>query len=199
MNKENLNLVEAVTIDKNKLLTTYRTANDEQKEILKQLYGEQLFIDWRDITSYEKACEVLGIQPREFKEVGDRPQYMRMTNALQKLLVICEAINGDDGWYDKNGWGYFPVFMLYNKQEMDELGEAKCKHKGIHQILAVYNVNYIEGAGVCYTNTSFRSKFTTTYHGFPLCLNSEDKAKFVGKQFFELCCIYYGITLKMND
>lgn len=73
MNKENLNLVEVVTIDKNKLLTTYRTANNEQKEILKQLYGEQMFIDWRDITSYEKACEVLGIQPREFKEVGDRP------------------------------------------------------------------------------------------------------------------------------
>ena len=45
MNKENLNLVEAVTIDKNKLLTTYRTANNEQKEILKQLYGEQMFID----------------------------------------------------------------------------------------------------------------------------------------------------------
>ena len=58
MNKEK----EVIAIDKNKLLTTYRTANYEQKDILKQLYGEQMFpIDWRDITSYEKACEVLGI------------------------------------------------------------------------------------------------------------------------------------------
>ena len=59
-----------VVIDKNKLLTTYRTANDEQKEILKSLYGKNMFLsDWREITSYEKACDVLGIQPIEFKEV----------------------------------------------------------------------------------------------------------------------------------
>ena len=192
MNKENLNLVEVVTIDKNKLLTTYRTANDEQKEILKQLYGEQMFIDWRDITSYEKACEVLGIQPREFKEVGDRPQYMRMTNALQKLLVICEAINGDDGWYDKNGCGYFPVFVLYSKQEMDNMGEVERVSKGIQTCYT----NDTEIVGVQCTFTNYRITYKTAYYGFPLCLNSKEKAKFVGEQFFKLCCTCYGLTPK---
>ena len=188
MNKEK----EVVTIDKNKLLTTYRTANNEQKEILKQLYGEQLFIDWRDITSYEKACEVLGIQPREFKEVGDRPQYMRMTNAMQKLLVICEAINGDDGWYDKNGWGYFPVFLLYSKQEMDNMGEVERVSKGIQTCYT----NDTEIVGVQYKFPNYRSAYTNTYYGFPLCLNSKEKAKFVGEQFFKLCCTCYGLTPK---
>lgn len=34
--------MDIVVIDKDKLLTTYRTANDEQKEILKQMYGTTL-------------------------------------------------------------------------------------------------------------------------------------------------------------
>ena len=108
-----------------------------------------------------------------------------MTNALQKLLVICEAINGDDGWYDKNGCGYFPVFVLYSKQEMDNMGEVERVSKGIQ---------------TCYTNDAeivgVQFTYKTAYYGFPLCLNSKEKAKFVGEQFFKLCCTCYGLTPK---
>ena len=154
--------------------------------------------NWCEITSYEKACEVLGIEPREFKEIGDRPQYMRMANTMQQLLVICEAINAGGGWYDKDGWGYYPVFVLYSKHEMDELGEAECKRKGIRQLLAVCYANNAEYAGVRCAYTSYRGAFTDVPYGFPLCLNSEKKAEFVGNQFFELCCQCYGITPKMD-
>ena len=192
--------MENITINKEKLLEAYRSANATQKEILKQLYGKDIFpVDWREITSYEKACEVLGIEPIEFKEVGDRPQYMRMANAMQQLLVICEAINGGGGWYDENGWGYYPVFKLYSKHEMDELGETECKRKGIHQLLAVYNTYYAEFAGVSCVNTSTRGAHVSANFGFPLCLNSEKKAEFVGEQFFELCCACYGITPKIDN
>ena len=192
--------MDIVAIDKDKLLTTYRTANDEQKEILKQLCGKNIFpSDWRDITSYEKACDVLGIQPTEFKEVGDRQQYMRMANAMQQLLVICEAINGDDGWYDKNGWGYYPVFEMYDKQEMDELGEDECKCKGIHRLIATCYESIGQPAGVRWTYTNARVETTHAYFGFPLCLNSNETAEFVGEQFFELCCTCYGMTIKMDD
>lgn len=191
--------MENITINKDKLLTTYRTANDEQKEILKQLYGKNIFpSDWREITSYEKACDVLGIQPIEFKEVGDRQQYMRMANVMQQLLVICEAINGDDGWYDKNGWGYFPVFVLYSQQEMDKMGEVECVRKGIHKMLETCYTNDTEIVGVRCTFPNYRSAYTTVYYGFPLCLNSKEKAKFVGEKFFKLCCTCYGITPKID-
>lgn len=191
--------METITLDKDTLLCAYRAGNADQKEILEHLFGKNVFApNWREITSYEKACEVLGIEPREFDEVGDRPQYMRMANAVQQLLVICEAINGGDGWYDKDGWSYYPVFVLYSKQEMDELGEAECKRKGIHQLLAACYANYAEGAGVRCARTDYRGAHTNADFGFPLCLNSEEKAEFVGKQFFELCCTCYGITLKMD-
>lgn len=191
--------MEPITLDKMALLAAYRGGNADQKEMLEQLFGKDMFTpNWREITSYEKACEVLGIEPIEFKEVGDRPQYMRMANAMQQLLVICEAINAGGGWYDKDGWGYYPVFVLYSKEEMHELSEAECKLKGIHQMLTSCITANAEYAGVRCTCTGTLGAYTFAYSGFPLCLNSEEKAEFVGKQFFELCCACYGITPKMD-
>lgn len=188
-----------LTVEKSSVLAAYKAGSAEQKEMLEHLFGKEPFaFDWREITSYEKACEALGIQACEFKEIGDRPQYMRMANAMQQLLVICEAINAGGGWYDKDGWGYYPVFVLYSKHEMDELGEAECKRKGIHQLLAACNAHSAEYAGVRCAYTCYRGADTNANYGFPLCLNSEEKAEFVGKQFFELCCMCYGITPKID-
>lgn len=188
-----------ITIEKSSLVAAYRAGNEEQKQMLEQLCGKEVFAtNWRDITSYEKACEVLGIQAREFKEIGDRPQYMRMANAMQQLLVICEAMNGNGGWYDSDGYGYFPVFVLYTKKEMQEYGEAECKRKGIHQLLAACHAYYAEYAGVRFAGTYSRGATTNAHYGFPLCLNSQEKAAFVGEQFFELCCACYGLTPKMD-
>ena len=191
--------MENITIQRSVLVATYKAGNKEQKQMLEQLCGKEVFAtNWRDITSYEKACEVLGIQAREFKEIGDRPQYMRMANAMQQLLVICEAINGNGGWYDSGGYGYFPVFVLYAKKEMQEYGEAECKRKGIHQLLAACHANLVESAGVRCASTLSRGATTHMHYGFPLCLNSQEKAEFVGEQFFELCCTCYGLTPKMD-
>lgn len=191
--------MENITLDKSTLICAYRAGNADQKEILEHLFGKDMFApNWREITSYEKACEVLGIEPGEFKEIGDRPQYMRMANAMQQLLVICEAINADGSWYNKNGWGYYPVFTLYSKQGMKELGEAERKSRGIHQLLAACSANATEGAGVRYEVADYRSAYTFAHCGFPLCLNSREKAEFVGKQFFELCCTCYGIIPEID-
>ena len=191
--------MENITIQKSSLVAAYRSGNEEQKQMLEQLYGKEVFAtNWRDITSYEKACEVLGIQKQEFKEIGDRPQYMRMANAMQQLLVICEAINGNGGWYDSNDYGYFPVFVLYTKKEMQEYGEAECKHRGIHQMLAACLARNAEYAGVSCANINHRGAYTHAAYSFPLCLNSQEKAAFVGEQFFELCCTCYGLTPKMD-
>ena len=192
--------MKTITLDKSELLAAYRAGNADQKEMLEHLFGKEPFaFDWREITSYEKACEALGIQAREFKEIGDRPQYMRMANAMQQLLVICEAINGGGGCYDKDGWGYYPVFVMYSKHEMGAIGEAGCKRQGIHQITAAPNPTYSECAGIRCTYTDNRGYVAHADCGFPICLNSEEKAEFVGKQFFELCCTCYGLTLQRSN
>lgn len=186
--------MENITLDKSALLAAYRAGNADQKVMLEHLFGKDMFNPtWREITSYEKACEVLGIEPREFKEIGDRPQYMRMANAIQQMLVICEAINAGGGWYNKDGWGYSLVFINYTKQEMNKLGEAECKRKGIHQLLAACYANDAESAGVRCAVSFTRCADTCASYGSPLCLNSKEKADFVVNQFFELCCACYGI------
>lgn len=191
-------IMNELKVNKNDLMAAYRAGNADQKAVLEKLHGKEVFnYDWHEITSYEKACEVLGIEARKFKEIGDRPQYMKMANAVQQLLVICEAINANGKWYDKDGFGYYPVFVLYSKEEMDVLGEAECKRKVIHHLLAAADAGNSERAGVSCTYTYYRGAVTHATYGFPLCLNSDEKAKFVGKQFFELCCQCYGLTPKM--
>lgn len=190
--------MEEIKINKNSLLEAYRAGNADQKEMLEHLYGKETFkYDWRKITSYEKACTVLGL-PIDFDKVGYRLQYVKMANAVLQLLVICEAINGNRKWYDNNGVGYYPILSLYKKSDIETLGEEELKRNGIHKVFtSVYSSN-VNVAGVRYFRTDCRSMSTAANFGFPICLNSEEKAEFVGKQFFELCCQCYGITPIMN-
>ena len=66
-----------------------------------------------------------------------------------------------------------------------------------NQLLAAANANNSDNSGVRCAITYYRGAHTRAYSGFPLCLNSEEKAEYVGKQFFELCCACYGVTPKM--
>lgn len=191
--------MEEITINKEDLLAAYRACNEDQKAVLEELYGKEIFeYDWRKITSYEKACEVLGIRQIRIGETGERPQYMRMANAMQQLLVICEAINGNGKWFEQGGLSYFPDISLYDKRDMEEFSEAEYKRRGIHKLLASVYSSIEKVSGVSSHNVSFRCPSTTANYGLPLCLNSKEKAEFVGKQFFELCCQCYGLTLKSD-
>ena len=54
--------MENITIQKSSLVAAYRSGNKEQRQMLEQLYGKEVFAtNWRDITSYEKA-EFVGNQ-----------------------------------------------------------------------------------------------------------------------------------------
>lgn len=188
-----------ITINEKELLAAYRAGNADQKAMLEELYGKELFeYNWREITSYEKACEVLGIRQIRIGEIGDRPQYVRMANAMQQLLVICEAINGNGKWFEQGGLSYFPDIYLYDKHDMDEFSESEYKQRGIHKLLASVYSSIEKVPGVSSHNVSFRCPSTTANYGLPLCLNSKEKAEFVGKQFFELCCQFYGLTLQSD-
>lgn len=190
--------MEEIKVNKTDLLVAYSSANQRQKEILEKLYWKELFaVDWREITSYEKACDVLGIQRIDFNGVSDRPQYMKMIDATHQLLVICEAINGNGKWYDEMGRGYYPVFSPLTKES--DMHDAELKNNCMHKLISG---DYSVGTGVVgitYVYTAWRRTDSDTFFGFPVCLNSKEKAEFVGKQFFELCCACYGLTVKMDS
>lgn len=200
--------MENLTVKKADAVKHYSAASDETKEVLRELFGADAFkFDYNSIKTFEDACNQLGISHRiEFRYADEDtviPAYCKdfagMSVAMYQLLVICKAMNSDTGsYYDADGWGYYPVFVLYSKEEMAEMGEAKCKELGIHQLLAAAVAGNAESAGVRCAGTVGRGAYTSALSGFPLCLNSEEKAEYVGKQFFELCCACYGVTPKMD-
>lgn len=189
------------TISKSVAQKYYAPADEATKKVLRELFGADFFkFDYTDIKTYSDACNVLGM-PEHIMQSDTRGimEFQAMANAVYKLLVICKAINSDTGsCYDKDGWGYYPVFVLYSKQEMEEIGKAKCKEKGIHRLLAAAGAGTSGHSGVRCAGTYDRGANAGADCGFPLCLNSDEKAKYVGKQFFELCCACYGVTPKMD-
>ena len=192
--------MEELKVKKDVILDAYRAGTEAQKNMLEKLYGKETFydFDWKEVTSYKKACELLGIRPVEILNSSDRPQYMRMANAMQQLLVICEAINVGGGCYDNSGLGYYPAFYPYSKEEMQNMGESSWHRRGIHHVLSVTGAVGVECVGVNFACVENRGTLTQLGLGFPICLNSKEKAEFVGKQFFELCCQCYGLIPKMD-
>ena len=189
------------TISRAEAQRYYAPADETTKEVLRELFGADFFkFDYTDIKTYSDACHVLGM-PEHLMQADTRGimEFQAMASAMYKLLVICKAMNSDTGsFYDEEGWGYYPVFVLYSKNEMKEMGEARCKKLGIHQLLAAAGAGNADNSGVRCATTSDRGAITYAHCGFPLCLNSEEKAEYVGKQFFELCCACYGVTPKMD-
>lgn len=168
--------MEEIKIEKTDLLVAYRSATQQQKEILEKLYGKEIFaIDWHEITSYEKACEVLGIEPIVFKKVGNRPEYVKMANAAYQLLVICEAINGNDRWHNEDGIAYYPAFELYTVQDMQSIDETACELSNVRKVFASSYMNISEDDGVQCTGVFYRTNWTYLNDGFHMCLNSEEK------------------------
>lgn len=191
--------MEELRVNKNDVLALYKTGSVEQKTLLEKLYGKETFaFDWHEITSYEKACEVLGIQPINIKETSNRPIYINTANAVQQLLTICEAINGPGSWYDENGWGYYPVFALCTEEEIQYLGEEERKNKGIYPLVSTVDVCGTKHVGVSCVYAISKAEGLFTRCSIPVRLNSKEKAEFVGKQFFELCCQCYGLIPKMD-
>ena len=189
--------MEEIKIEKTDLLVAYSSATQQQKEILKKLYGKEIFAtDWRDIKSYEKACEFLGIQPIEFSESGDRPKYMKMIDATNQLLVICEALNGNGKCYDGMGCGYHPVFSLLTDEDIKGASSEGINPNEIHKLISADYAAGVDMSGVLLSGVNCRYTDSDTFFAFPICLNSREKAEFVGKQFFKLCLQCYGITVE---
>lgn len=176
----------------------YDTASDEAKRTLEKIFGKEAFaFDYRSIKSFEDACDKLGISKRT-PAIPTANEYckdaLEQSEAMYKLLVICKAIN-DGQQYDKDGYTWTPVYYLYTKDELKEMGEGKRKAKHI-QLLSAATAYSSEAAGVRCAGTIHREADTSVCSGFPLCANSEEKALYLDEQFRDLIYTCYGIKVK---
>lgn len=152
--------------------------------------------DFHEIKTFEDACKRLGISAESqiVDSLGDTEAFLQ-ANALYKLLIIQKAIN-NGVWRDKDGWSYYPYWVLYSKEEMERMSEEEKQRKGIKQLLSCAGASDTESAGVRCAAASRRGADTGTYYGFPLCFNSEEATLYAAHQFEDLFFQYYGIKVK---
>lgn len=150
--------------------------------------------DFHEIKTFADACEKLGMKEHLLTgSIGGDREAQGQAQALYKLLIIQKAINNGK-WRDKDGWSYYPYWVLYSKEEMELMSEEEKQKKGIRRLLSCASAAIAENAGVSCANAYYRG--ANTKYCFPLCFNSEEAALYAAKQFEYLFFQYYGIKVK---
>ena len=192
-----------LTISKEQVAEVYQNASAETKKALKALFGDESnFIckpkptldDYTTIRSYEDACEALGEEPLPYEPnpimnlYGVEYEVEPHIIALMKLETISRALWGKDWMPESDASGsklfYYPVFALYTKSEIDNMDEDE--RGGLLSAHATYGA----AIGFGCLNANIRSSNAGAPHGFRLCQEDSEKAKYFGKQFLELWAEY---------
>lgn len=152
--------------------------------------------DFHEIKTFENACKKLGMKEHLLTgSMGGDREAQGQAQALYKLLIIQKAMN-NGVLRDKDGWSYYPYWVLYSKEEMESMSEEEKQRKGIKQLLSCAVAGNTEGSGVRCAHALSRGSYASTDCGFPLCFNSDEAALYAAKQFEDLFFQYYGIKVK---
>ena len=200
-----------LTISKEQVAEVYQNASAETKKALKALFGDESnFIckpkptldDYTTIRSYEDACEALGEEPLPYEPnpimnlYGVEYEVEPHIIALMKLETISRALWGRTWKPEPDADGskqfYFPVFALYTKSEIDNMDEDE--RGGLLSAHATYGA----AMGFGCLNANIRSSNAGAPHGFRLCQEDSEKAKYFGKQFLELWAEYLKFNFEVG-
>ena len=151
--------------------------------------------DFHKIETFADACMSLGISAESLQadSLGD-VEALLQANAFYRLLIIQKAIN-NDVWSDKDGWSYYPYWVLYSEKVMKRMSEDEKRIYDFKKLTLCINANPIIYSDVRCVVARCAGMVTAAY-GLPLCFNSEEAAHYAAKQFEDLFFQYYGIKVK---
>ena len=186
---------EKISIQKENVLNAYKQATEEQKALLENMFGKDVF-NPKDIIervkTFEDACEVLGeehqyvIAYREWIRIYYA--YCKDVNAYLKLRIICAALN--DGWKPTNSDGecrYYPWFYIYTKKEYEKLNKdekKKCRVVG-RQSYDAYALGF-----VVFSSVNISTSYSYSYHGSQIIFKTRELAEYCEKQFIDIWSDY---------
>lgn len=196
--KENVIEINSANYD-----AAYAMADEQTRKVLAVLCGRSdettapakpapTLSDYTTIRSYEDACVALGIEPtlnkslivRNGDSVEDLFELPKHIVAQMKLETICRALWGGevkvypDPKGERTYW--YPWFALYTKDEMERMNKEQ---RGALLSAYAYNGAYAGFGCLC---ARIRCSWTLARGAFRLCLDTEEKAEYFGKQFVEL-------------
>lgn len=205
-----------IVINSENFNAAYAIADENTRKVLAALCGckegttalaapKPTLTDYTTIRSYEDACVALGIDPVLNKplvvadadadaDVMDLPSHIV---AVMKLEVICKALWGGEVkvYPDPKGERiyWYPWFALYTKDEMESMSK---ENRG-----ALLSAGAYRGAraGFGFLGAIYRSSDTNAVGGFRLCLDTEEKATYFGKQFVDLWAEYLAFNFNVGE
>lgn len=178
-----------IEVSESNLKAAFEVADESTKKVLVALFGKieptddnkPSLKDYKSIRSYADACKALGESVDE--ETLPKAGVPKHIIAQMKLELICKALwGGEVKVYpdpDGNRIYWYPWFALYNQSEIDGMSD---KERGC-LLSAGAGDGAVAGFGCLYAG---RSSYSDAGGGFRLCLDTEEKAEYFGKQFLEL-------------
>lgn len=183
----------------------YAMADDNTRKILAVLVGDNettatpsrpapSLSDYTTIRSYEDACVALGESLDVEKLVAAGvPNHII---AQMKLEHICKALWGGENKCQPTADGskvwWYPVMALWTPGEISNMSDDE---RGA--LLSAY-AYYGAGAGFGSLSAYSRSSWTYADGAFRLCLDTEEKAEYFGKQFVELWAEAYAYNFTVG-
>lgn len=193
----------------------YAMADDNTRKILAVLVGDNeatatpsrpapSLSDYTTIRSYEDACEALGIEPilnksllvRDGEGIADLFTLPKHIVAQMKLEIICKALWGGENKCQPTADGskvwWYPVMALWTPGEISNMSDDE------RRALLSAPANDGAPAGFGYLTAHNRSSWTDAHGAFRLCLDTEEKAEYFGKQFVELWAEAYAYNFTVG-
>lgn len=192
----------AIELKKENVTAAYSVADANTKKVLAALFGDVVnrptptLDDYKTIQEYKDACIALGEAPineTELKTAGV-PSHLI---ALMKLETISRALWGRNFEPKPDAEGketYWLVWSaLYTQQEINNMS---AEDRGA--LLSAYAAGGAY-AGFGSLNTLGRSSYSNAYLGFRLCQETQEKARYFGRQFIKLWAKYHMFNFKVKE
>lgn len=188
-----------ITIQKENVLQAYKQATLEQKALLENIFGKDMFRpkDIKErVKTLEDACSELGetnelvqaYRTATFDISGNLEDILDVV-AYLKLRIICAALN--EGWkpkYTKKECRWYPWFYLWTEKELKyKPDEWKTDNK-----LWLFGGSSCNGSacGLAYSLSSYACTRSYAYSSARLAVKSEELAEYFGKQFIDIWADY---------
>lgn len=178
-----------VTINKENILNAYNQASGEQKALLENMFGKDMFQpqDIKErVKTFDDAVAILGNDNQaviDYYAIADKTCTEDIL-AFAKLRVIAEALN--EGWkpkFDGDECRYYPWFYIYTKEEYEELDEDEKKK---WRVVGRSSSNSDANGGLVYAYASHASSFSNSSNGFRFAFKTRELGEYCGKQFIDI-------------
>ena len=187
---------EKISIQKKNVMNAYKQATEEQKALLENMFGKDVF-NPKDIIervkTFDDACNELGEEHsyvQEYRGVANiNFDFTQDIIAYLKLRIICAALN--EGWkpqYTEKENRWCPWFRLWTEEELDDKSEEwKTDNK---LLLFGGSSKYVSFCGLTCAYTADVGSLANADQSARLSVKSEELAAYFGKQFIDIWSDY---------